>query len=134
MFIQAIDYAVQYQWNNIWLESNSTYIVHLLLTRSTKIPWSLKAQWSRCLLKFQLSTSVFLTFFVKETRLQIISQNLLLVLIQLPGALLFLIFVTSRMLMISWERVLLDFLDVMACTLFSFFGFSPKGFFIEKSS
>ena len=47
--IKAIDYALQYNWTFIWLESDSSYVVHLLNSRSTAVPWPIKTRWIRCL-------------------------------------------------------------------------------------
>ena len=47
--IKAIDFAVLHNWTSIWLESDSTYVVYLLSNWSTKVPWSLRSRWIRCL-------------------------------------------------------------------------------------
>ncbi|PON32359.1 Ribonuclease H-like domain containing protein, partial [Parasponia andersonii] len=39
MAINAIFYAWNFCWRNIWLESDSTYLVLALKTRSLSIPW-----------------------------------------------------------------------------------------------
>lgn len=49
VIILAVEYACYFNWNNLWIESDSSYVVHLLLHRSIDVPWSLKAYWSHCL-------------------------------------------------------------------------------------
>lgn len=47
--IQAINYATCRDWNNLWLESDSSYVICLLTNRSMDFPWSLKVAWTHCL-------------------------------------------------------------------------------------
>lgn len=35
----ALSKAMEFNWNYIWLESESTYVVNLLSTKSHKVPW-----------------------------------------------------------------------------------------------
>lgn len=57
--IHVVRYAILYNWTNLWLESDFTYIVSLLLKRTSNVPWSLKVAWSRYLnqisINFQIS-------------------------------------------------------------------------------
>lgn len=39
--IKAIDYALQFNWTSIWLESDSTYVIHLLKNRCFNVAWLL---------------------------------------------------------------------------------------------
>ncbi|KAL8477241.1 hypothetical protein ACS0TY_029509 [Phlomoides rotata] len=41
----AIELAYDKGWSNIWLESDSTYVVHILKSSSPEIPWRLLARW-----------------------------------------------------------------------------------------
>ncbi|KAK2645818.1 hypothetical protein Ddye_021013 [Dipteronia dyeriana] len=41
--------AWKFNWNLLWLDSDSTYVVNLLLHRSIKVPWHLLQAWMRCL-------------------------------------------------------------------------------------
>ncbi|KAL8492867.1 hypothetical protein ACS0TY_024169 [Phlomoides rotata] len=43
----AIELAYDKGWSNIWLESDSTYVVHILKSSSPEIPWRLLARWHR---------------------------------------------------------------------------------------
>ena len=46
-FIIAVEKANEFNWNNIWLESDSMYIVNLFNHGIGKIPWSLHNRWLR---------------------------------------------------------------------------------------
>ncbi|KAK2646800.1 hypothetical protein Ddye_021995 [Dipteronia dyeriana] len=37
--IYAIDYAWTFDWRRLWLESDSTFVVDILRSRSRKVPW-----------------------------------------------------------------------------------------------
>ncbi|KAL8537631.1 hypothetical protein ACS0TY_012667 [Phlomoides rotata] len=43
----AIELAHDKGWNNLWLESDSTYVVHLLKSDLPEVPWRLMARWHR---------------------------------------------------------------------------------------
>ncbi|KAL8509505.1 hypothetical protein ACS0TY_016646 [Phlomoides rotata] len=43
----AIELAHDRGWINIWLESDSTYVVHCLKSGEPDVPWSLMARWHR---------------------------------------------------------------------------------------
>ncbi|KAL8541601.1 hypothetical protein ACS0TY_002753 [Phlomoides rotata] len=43
----AIELAHDRGWTNIWLESDSTYVVHTLKSGDPDVPWSLLARWHR---------------------------------------------------------------------------------------
>ena len=49
----AINFAWKYGWHRIWLESDSTYVVQLLSSRSELVPWRVRQAWQRCI--FQIS-------------------------------------------------------------------------------
>ncbi|KAK0608762.1 hypothetical protein LWI29_035530 [Acer saccharum] len=36
--VHAIDYAWTFGWHRLWLESDSTFVVNILLSRSRKVP------------------------------------------------------------------------------------------------
>ncbi|XP_065876115.1 uncharacterized protein [Euphorbia lathyris] len=36
-------------WTRLWLESDSTYVVHLFCTKSLFVPWPVRQEWLRCL-------------------------------------------------------------------------------------
>ena len=46
-FIIAVEKANEFNWNNIWLESDSMYIVNLFNHGIGQIPWSLHNRWLR---------------------------------------------------------------------------------------
>ncbi|KAL8485253.1 hypothetical protein ACS0TY_027527 [Phlomoides rotata] len=43
----AIELAHDKGWNNLWLESDSTYVVHFLKSDLPDVPWRLMARWHR---------------------------------------------------------------------------------------
>jgi ribonuclease HI len=53
----AINFAWKYGWHRIWLESDSSYVVQLLSSRSEMVPWRVRQAWQRCI--FQISQMDF---------------------------------------------------------------------------
>ncbi|XP_057775140.1 uncharacterized protein LOC130994122 [Salvia miltiorrhiza] len=51
--IMAIPIAHSRGWFDLWVESDSTYIVDLLHTRSTLVPWRFIASWNKILVLLQ---------------------------------------------------------------------------------
>ncbi|KAI9181501.1 hypothetical protein LWI28_015585 [Acer negundo] len=49
----AINFAWKYGWHRLWLESDSSYVVQLLSSRSEMVPWRVHQAWQRCI--FQIS-------------------------------------------------------------------------------
>ncbi|KAK0572334.1 hypothetical protein LWI29_030054 [Acer saccharum] len=47
--VHAIDYAWTFGWHRLWLESDSTFVVNILRSRSRKVPWRWRPAWDRCL-------------------------------------------------------------------------------------
>ncbi|KAK2638448.1 hypothetical protein Ddye_026243 [Dipteronia dyeriana] len=47
--IYTIDYAWTFDWRRLRLESNSTFVVDILRSRSRKVPWGWRTDWDRCL-------------------------------------------------------------------------------------
>ena len=47
--VHAIDYAWTFGWRRLWLESDSTFVVDILRSRSRKVPWRWRPAWDRCL-------------------------------------------------------------------------------------
>ncbi|XP_057803244.1 uncharacterized protein LOC131018545 [Salvia miltiorrhiza] len=47
--ISAIQIADHRNWKYLWIESDSTYIVNLLQTRSLDVPWRFAARWKEVL-------------------------------------------------------------------------------------
>ncbi|KAL8482891.1 hypothetical protein ACS0TY_025795 [Phlomoides rotata] len=43
--LYIIELAHDRGWHNIWLESDSTYVVHILKSSDPAVPWSLLARW-----------------------------------------------------------------------------------------
>lgn len=43
--IIAIEAASQRNWNHLWLECDSTYVVGLLNTKSEEVPWNYRNRW-----------------------------------------------------------------------------------------
>ncbi|XP_057775250.1 uncharacterized protein LOC130994229 [Salvia miltiorrhiza] len=48
--ISAIQLAHRWGWNKLWFEADSSYVVHILSTKSTRVPWRFKAIWNQALL------------------------------------------------------------------------------------
>lgn len=48
--IYAIEFAVKYPWNFIWLESDFLYVVNLITNISLDVLWRICWAWSRCLM------------------------------------------------------------------------------------
>lgn len=47
--MNAIEIVENFDWNPLWLESNSTYTVNLFDNDSVDVPWKFKARWETCL-------------------------------------------------------------------------------------
>ncbi|KAK2646167.1 hypothetical protein Ddye_021362 [Dipteronia dyeriana] len=45
----AINFAWKNGWHRIWLESDSSYVVQLLSSRSEQVPWQIRQAWQRCI-------------------------------------------------------------------------------------
>ena len=48
-FILAVEKAKEFGWVNLWVESDSLYVVNLFRDKSNKIPWKFKNRWMRAL-------------------------------------------------------------------------------------
>ncbi|KAK2647131.1 hypothetical protein Ddye_022326 [Dipteronia dyeriana] len=53
----AINFAWHNGWHRIWLESDSSYVVQLLSSRSEHVPWRIRQAWQRCI--YQISKIEF---------------------------------------------------------------------------
>ncbi|KAK0608113.1 hypothetical protein LWI29_025664 [Acer saccharum] len=53
----AINFAWQNGWHRLWLESDSSYVVQLLSSRSKQVPWRIRQVWQRCI--YQISKMEF---------------------------------------------------------------------------
>ena len=47
--IHAISITLEKAWHTLWLETNSTYLVVVLRTRSLVVHWHWRPAWIRCL-------------------------------------------------------------------------------------
>ncbi|XP_065881590.1 F-box/LRR-repeat protein At4g14096-like isoform X2 [Euphorbia lathyris] len=47
--IFAIELAWETNWHQLWVESDSIYVVNLLRHRSIDVPWSIRQEWLHCL-------------------------------------------------------------------------------------
>ncbi|KAK2648928.1 hypothetical protein Ddye_016417 [Dipteronia dyeriana] len=54
---KAINFAWQNEWHRIWLESDSSYVVQLLSSRSEQVPWWIQQAWQHCI--YQISKMEF---------------------------------------------------------------------------
>ncbi|KAL8508361.1 hypothetical protein ACS0TY_018826 [Phlomoides rotata] len=45
--LYAIELAHDRGWTNIWLESDSSYVPHILKSSNPDVPWRLLARWHR---------------------------------------------------------------------------------------
>jgi hypothetical protein len=48
--MKAIELASQFNWKNIWIETDSTLVVSVFTTRSNCVPWFLRNRWHNSLL------------------------------------------------------------------------------------
>jgi ribonuclease HI len=48
--MRAIELASQFNWKNIWIETDSTLVVSAFTTRSNCVPWFLRNRWHNSLL------------------------------------------------------------------------------------
>ncbi|KAK2655459.1 hypothetical protein Ddye_008511 [Dipteronia dyeriana] len=53
----AINFAWQNEWHWIWLESDSSYVVQLLSSRTEQVPWWIRQAWQCCI--YQISKMEF---------------------------------------------------------------------------
>ncbi|KAK3229885.1 hypothetical protein Dsin_001766 [Dipteronia sinensis] len=53
----AINLAWQNGWHRIWLESDSSYVVHLFASSSKQVPWRIRQAWQCCI--YQISKMEF---------------------------------------------------------------------------
>ncbi|KAK3184806.1 hypothetical protein Dsin_032092 [Dipteronia sinensis] len=58
--LMAINFAWQNGWHRIWLESDSSYMVQLLSSRSKQVPWQIRQAWQHriyqiSMMEFQVS-------------------------------------------------------------------------------
>lgn len=61
-----MEIASEKRWHNIWLESDSLLVIHLLLKNSLRPPWLLQNRWLNC--KLLISKMNFRTLFGKLMR------------------------------------------------------------------
>lgn len=47
--IKRVGYARDRVWNFLWIESDSTYVVNLLRSKTLQVPWNVLASWVSCL-------------------------------------------------------------------------------------
>jgi ribonuclease HI len=59
--IEAIRIAWVRDWHNVWLETDSAFVVHVLNSTTMVVPWSLQVEWENCL--WQISQ---MSFFVSH--------------------------------------------------------------------
>ena len=45
----AVKKAKEFGWSNLWLECDSSWVVHLFSSRSVEVPWEVRHQWDSCL-------------------------------------------------------------------------------------
>ena len=48
--IEAIQLAWVREWHHLWIETDSTLVVHFLSPLPTMVPWLLRTAWANCLL------------------------------------------------------------------------------------
>jgi len=46
--IRAIELANKFNWRNLWLECDSTFVINAIRNKS-QVPWSLRNRWENCL-------------------------------------------------------------------------------------
>ena len=50
----AIDIAHKYNWVNLWVETDSSFVVWLFHSNSTHLPWNFKNRWLRAVHRARL--------------------------------------------------------------------------------
>ena len=45
-FIMVVEKDSEFDWHNIWIETDSMYVLNLFNSRTGKIPWHLHNRWS----------------------------------------------------------------------------------------
>ena len=73
--IEAIELAWVQDWHHLWLETDSTYIVHLLYTHSMEVPWPFKVAWANCLWRVRRMNIHFTHIFREGNRVADIFAN-----------------------------------------------------------
>ncbi|KAK3205880.1 hypothetical protein Dsin_019926 [Dipteronia sinensis] len=63
--INAIEYAFDFGWHNLWIECESSYMVSLLSCRSPNVPWRFLSFWKRCLV-YLTSMKIFVSHIFRE--------------------------------------------------------------------
>ena len=48
-FIIAIEKAVEFNWNNLWIESDSTMVINAFMKKTVSIPWKIRNRWLNAL-------------------------------------------------------------------------------------
>ena len=64
-FILAVEKAKEFEWRNLWIESDSSYVVNLFRKKSGKIPWKLNNRWHRAM-KFASEINVVVSHIFRE--------------------------------------------------------------------
>ena len=44
-FIITVEYAYKYKWNNLWIETDSIYVVMAFNSKNTNVPWRFRNRW-----------------------------------------------------------------------------------------
>ncbi|XP_057803715.1 uncharacterized protein LOC131019050 [Salvia miltiorrhiza] len=48
-FIIILERAAAHQWYNLWIESDSTYVVNVFNNREVPVPWRFRSRWQAAL-------------------------------------------------------------------------------------
>ena len=48
-FIMALEFAHKFGWSNLWVETDSVYVVLLFKKQSHHVPWDIRNRWIRAL-------------------------------------------------------------------------------------
>jgi len=68
--MRAIELAKQYNWQSLWLESNSALVVDAFKNKS-QVPWKLRNIWDNCILATRTMNFIISHVLGKEMNLQI---------------------------------------------------------------
>ena len=60
--IYAIKKAWERGWHHLWIECDSTYVVNVLKSRATEVPWVVFVKWSNCRILLKQWTSLLLIY------------------------------------------------------------------------
>jgi ribonuclease HI len=71
--IIAIEVAFRMHWNNLWIETGSSFVVRAFQNSSNAVTWNLRNRWINALVKFKQLNGIPI-FYEKLIKLQILCK------------------------------------------------------------